>query len=303
MPILVAALIGAAISVTVNGVSNLVHGQNFFHNWDMAALTGFIGGATTNIIGNASLGLFESTLAHAHIGAMMTGISGGNPLHGAIAGAFGSLIGAGTGQLLQNTQSTWLAGGIMAVSGGIAGGFGSVIAGGSFWDGFRNGFISAGLNHAAHRLMQVDPLMQEAKRIADLYGGNAKDIYRFLKMHPITVNDGKVFFKGIEDIYVNINNPSKNGIFTEEKITQTVMSQIAKLFIKGGGQLMKVWKLNNYPVTSPMQMELRTLLAESYLTKYMFAPVKVLDFNPNPYYAGYYYRYETYLYGYSRLYR
>ena len=44
----------------------------------------------------------------------------------------------------------------MAVSGGIAGG--------SFWDGFRNGFISAGLNHAAHRIYQkikIEKIIQE----------------------------------------------------------------------------------------------------------------------------------------------
>jgi len=155
MPILLAGLVGAFIGVTVNGIANISHGQNFFHNWGMAAFTGFIGGATANIIGDANLGFLRSTLAHAHLGAMMTGISGGNPLHGAVAGAFGSIIGTGIGKSLENTQSAWLAGGIMAVSGGIAGGFGSVIAGGSFWDGFRNGTISALLNHAAHQFTKI----------------------------------------------------------------------------------------------------------------------------------------------------
>jgi len=142
--------------------------------------------------------------------------------------------------------------------------------------------------------------MQEAKRIAKLYGGNAKDIYRFLKMHPLTVNGGKVFFKGIENIHADINGPSP-GIITTEKVTEAIMGQIAKLFIKGGNMLMKIQKLNNYP-TSPRQMELRAVSAKYYLTEYMFAPVKVIQYNPNLYYAGYYYRYETYLYGYPRLY-
>lgn len=43
---------------------------------------------------------------------------------------------------------TTLGGGI------IMGGIGSVIAGGSFMDGFRNGAISAGLNHAFHALLE-----------------------------------------------------------------------------------------------------------------------------------------------------
>ena len=38
--------------------------------------------------------------------------------------------------------------------GGLSGGVGSRLAGGKFWDGFRNGAISPGLNHAAHSLQQ-----------------------------------------------------------------------------------------------------------------------------------------------------
>lgn len=34
------------------------------------------------------------------------------------------------------------------------GGFSAKLAGGSFWDGFRNGAISAGLNHFAHALQE-----------------------------------------------------------------------------------------------------------------------------------------------------
>ena len=62
------------------------------------------------------------------------------------------MIGAGAGILLKNAADPWVAGSIMAFTGGLAGGIGSRISGGSFWDGFRNGFISAGLNHAAHRV-------------------------------------------------------------------------------------------------------------------------------------------------------
>ena len=38
------------------------------------------------------------------------------------------------------------------IGGSLAGGLGATIAGGNFWDGARNGAISAGLNHAWHML-------------------------------------------------------------------------------------------------------------------------------------------------------
>ena len=44
--------------------------------------------------------------------------------------------------------------------------FDSRIAGGKFWDGFRNGAISAGLNHAAHSLQQRISEYFESKKAA-----------------------------------------------------------------------------------------------------------------------------------------
>ena len=38
----------------------------------------------------------------------------------------------------------------MIVSGGLSGGLSSTIAGGKFWQGFRQGIITSGLNHMAH---------------------------------------------------------------------------------------------------------------------------------------------------------
>ena len=38
----------------------------------------------------------------------------------------------------------------MIASGGLGGGISSTIAGGNFWDGFRQGIITSGLNHVAH---------------------------------------------------------------------------------------------------------------------------------------------------------
>jgi len=38
----------------------------------------------------------------------------------------------------------------MVATGGLSGGISSTIAGGNFWDGFRQGIITSGLNHVAH---------------------------------------------------------------------------------------------------------------------------------------------------------
>ncbi len=37
-------------------------------------------------------------------------------------------------------------------SGGLTGGLSSLIAGGNFWDGARQGIITAGLNHTFHEI-------------------------------------------------------------------------------------------------------------------------------------------------------
>ncbi len=64
--------------------------------------------------------------------------------------AAGSMIAFGTGKLLGNVKKAYLQAGGMIFAGGVGGGVASVVGGGKFWDGFRNGLISAGLNHAMH---------------------------------------------------------------------------------------------------------------------------------------------------------
>jgi len=56
----------------------------------------------------------------------------------------------GTNSLLRNSKPFFQAIGTVT-SGAIAGGASAEIAGGNFWDGARNGAISAGLNHYLHQ--------------------------------------------------------------------------------------------------------------------------------------------------------
>ena len=70
---------------------------------------------------------------------------------GFASGAAASLISGAVGGVcgLKNVPEAW-AKAAMIAAGGIAGGVSSKIAGGEFIDGFCNGLISAGLNHALH---------------------------------------------------------------------------------------------------------------------------------------------------------
>jgi RHS repeat-associated protein len=154
-PLLIAAGIGAGISVVTNGINNAINGRPFFEGAGQAALVGAIGGLVSSGIGDVAMGMSGiskiayQTLAHGNLGGMMSEWSGGSYGRGFLAGASGSLIGGASSSLLNGTSKAAQAIGTV-VTGGVAGGLGSVISGGSFWDGARNGLISAGLNHGAH---------------------------------------------------------------------------------------------------------------------------------------------------------
>jgi len=60
------------------------------------------------------------------------------------------LAATGSGALMKGVKSKGLNALGIVGSGILAGGIGAEISGGNFWDGARNGAISAGLNHAIH---------------------------------------------------------------------------------------------------------------------------------------------------------
>ena len=127
-------LIGAAISVITNGVTNVVNDRSFFDGAGTAALIGGIGGAFSFGIGQAAQGMSGfgqvafQTSAHGYLGGMMSGLNGNSYGSGFLSGAFGSLAATGTGILLQNAGKGTQALGIVG-SGAISGGVGAEIAG------------------------------------------------------------------------------------------------------------------------------------------------------------------------------
>jgi hypothetical protein len=100
------------------------------------------------------------TMAHGHLGGMMSGMSGGTYEQGFLSGAAGSMIGGGAGYLSRKS-GTFMQAFATVSSGAVAGGVGAEISGGNFWDGARNGAISAGLNHAYHSTLSPKILIED----------------------------------------------------------------------------------------------------------------------------------------------
>ncbi|MDB0600836.1 hypothetical protein PL373_06715 [Tenacibaculum maritimum] len=153
--------------MTTNGIINLNEGRPFFQGAGLAALTGAIGGAFAFGIGEAVSGLkgflkvAVQTLAHGHLGGVMSVAMGGDYFSGFAAGAVGSAIGhyAKIGLEKAGANNFWKASGTIT-AGSLSGGVGSFVSGGKFWDGFRNGAISSALNHVAHELTKPKDIIR-----------------------------------------------------------------------------------------------------------------------------------------------
>jgi len=156
LPLLAVMAIGAAISVTTNGINNISNGTKFFNNAGISAFMGAVGGALSFGIGGAASGMTGigkiafQTASHGYLGGIMSGGSGGSLGSGFVSGAFGSIMGTGMNHLTANSSGSIQTLGILG-GGGISGGLSSSISGGNFIDGFRNGLVSTGLNHYGHR--------------------------------------------------------------------------------------------------------------------------------------------------------
>jgi RHS repeat-associated protein len=178
--IIIPILIGAGISVLTNGISNSINDRPFFEGAGKAAIIGGIGGAFSFGIGQAAAGMTGfgkvtfQTLAHGHLGGVMSGMSGGTYGQGFLSGAAGSLVATGAGSLFGDASKGVQALGTIG-GGALAGGIGAEIAGGNFWDGARNGAISAGLNHGIHSGLFGEGLMMSAitGRTRHLFGPDA----------------------------------------------------------------------------------------------------------------------------------
>jgi hypothetical protein len=174
--IFIPILIGVAVGVLTNGIDNSINDRPFFEGAGRAAIIGGVSGAFAYGIGQAAMGMSGfgkvafQTLAHGHLGGVMSGMNGGTYGQGFLSGAAGSLIGGGASTLFQNSGPVLQALGTVS-AGALAGGIGAEIMGGNFWDGARNGAISAGLNHFAHKAFYDAKL----KKMYDVYRKSVDD--------------------------------------------------------------------------------------------------------------------------------
>ena len=166
IPVLAVVAIGAAVNVIMNGINNVRHGENFFHGAGPAAVTGGVQGLFTygigesaNAIGTAIKNQATAHLAkagfqlvaHGTMGGMSTMSRGGKFWHGFVSSATASVMSTAINQTCIHFQlSEGLTKTAMIAGGALSGGISAKMAGGDFIDGFCNGLICAGLNHALH---------------------------------------------------------------------------------------------------------------------------------------------------------
>ncbi len=152
---LVSALIGAAIGVITNGISNLVNNRAFFEGAGSAALYGAIGGAVSFGIGEITKGISNAFLsgvfqisAHGLSGGILANVQGGKFGAGFLSGSISSIISTSVSSVKLNSNFWSVS--VKITSSGLSGGLGSLLGGGKFLDGVRQGLISGILNHGVH---------------------------------------------------------------------------------------------------------------------------------------------------------
>lgn len=177
-----AIIVAVAIAVTAKAITNLQMGVPVWYGLGKSAVIGGVSGAISFGIGSAATSIATSFIgkaafqaaAHAITGGFMSEIDGGTFAVGFYSGAISSIVSSGIQALgtnftgrgaLQDANRNHLsmngfgqnyAKAVMVVSGGLTGGISSSIAGGNFWQGFRQGTITSGLNHVAHFFASSD---------------------------------------------------------------------------------------------------------------------------------------------------
>ncbi|MGG5209254.1 RHS repeat-associated core domain-containing protein [Chryseobacterium sp. MIQD13] len=188
-----AIAIAAAIGITTKIIINAINGLPVWYGLGKAAVTSAVMGAVSFGIGSvatsAAVGFIGKAALqagmHAMSGGIMSTLESGNFGSGFLSGAVSSLISSGIQALgtnftgngaMQDANRNYISmnsfgrsdlmKAVMVAAGGISGGISSTIAGGNFWQGFRQGIITSGLNHVAH--MTTDYLNQRETRQAML---------------------------------------------------------------------------------------------------------------------------------------
>ena len=168
--LLAAVAIGAAVSMVSTATMNFIYDRPLYEGLGRAAIVGALQGAfsfgigaAAGVVNTAVTSATSSTwgtvaqvsfqaLAHGTLAGVSSELRNeGSFWQGFASGAAASLISGAVGGVcgLKNVPEAWTKAAMIA-AGGLAGGVSSSIAGGEFIDGFCNGLICSGLNHALH---------------------------------------------------------------------------------------------------------------------------------------------------------
>jgi len=228
----IAVVIGIAVAITTKVIVNMISGIPFWYGLGKTAVMGAVSGAISFGIGSAATSLFQEAVSvgkalfeagmHALSGGTMSAIDGGKFGSGALSGAISSLMSSslqalGTdfgatkaaGRTIYNSFGKDLMKATMIVTGGLSGGISAAIAGGNFWDGFRQGIISAGLNHVAHlTALGIEDLKFRGKLRDALEKAGYKNPEKIEAKFDIrTIGELLTSVKMLRDMYNSIKRP------------------------------------------------------------------------------------------------
>lgn len=146
--------------VLYNGVCNVENGQPFFQNSFQVITMTILQEGVSYCIGEYAQGLGAGKFlfqagAHYLSGGFFTMVHGGDFHKGGMSSMVASIFSSVTDVATCNMEDGWRAVATIA-SGSISGGVTSEMMGGRFIDGFVNGLICSGLNHAMHLVVGPD---------------------------------------------------------------------------------------------------------------------------------------------------
>lgn len=216
-----ALVIAAAVGITTHIIVNAVNGIPIWYGLGKATVISTVMGAVSFGIGSAASSAAVGFLGkaalqagmHAMSGGIMSALETGNFTSGFLSGAVSSIISSGIQALGTNFNKTGayqdsnhnylsknsfgsgdLIKAVMVVSGGLSGGLSATIAGGNFWQGFRQGVITSGLNHVSHFVVETfdrsnyDKFYAEVKKIMGSasahFSGTPEDMWKMMQNVP-----------------------------------------------------------------------------------------------------------------------
>ncbi len=303
-PGLIATLIiGVAIAITTKMVMNAIEGVPVWYGLGKAATTGAVMSAVSFGIGSVAANAAASFIGkaalqagmHAVSGGMLSALESGNFNSGFLAGAVSSILSSSIQALGTNFKGSGamqdanrnyistnsfgkgnLIKAAMITSGGLGGGISSSIAGGNFWQGFRQGIITSGLNHVVHmvsfeqkqritreqslnRMKQKYPRFYEVlsqlpdflranpailKSLADETGFSTTQVLKFM---DIKSPEGQVILESREADRVGYFGYNiRERTYVSENLLKTFEGLQTKRFIQGTSFLLAVTVLHEF---------------------------------------------------------